>query len=103
MVFFGEMMFAPNEIIVASLGNDAGICGEAYFSKKYATHIVDRIGGGDGFAGGLIYSFLDIKDPQSVIEFAVASSCLKHSIEGDYNMVSVSEVKAPANGNASDR
>ena len=77
--------------------------GEAYFSKKYAIHIVDRVGGGDSFGGGLIYSLLNNYDAQKAIEFAVAASCLKHSIEGDYNMVSVSEVEALANGNASGR
>ena len=77
--------------------------GEAYFSKKYAMHIVDRVGGGDSFGGGLIYSLLNKKDAQRAIDFAVAASCLKHSIEGDYNMVSVSEVEALANGNASGR
>ena len=77
--------------------------GEEYFSKKYAMHIVDRVGGGDSFGGGLIYSLLNKKDAQSAIDFAVAASCLKHSIEGDYNMVSVAEVEALANGNASGR
>lgn len=77
--------------------------GEAYFSKKYAMHIVDRVGGGDSFGGGLIYSLLNNYDAQRAIEFAVAASCLKHSIEGDYNMVSVSEVEALANGNTSGR
>ena len=77
--------------------------GKAYFSKKYAMHIVDRVGGGDSFGGGLIYSLLTGKDSQSAIEFAVAASCLKHSIEGDYNLVSVAEVEALANGNASGR
>lgn len=77
--------------------------GEAHFSKKYAMHIVDRVGGGDSFGGGLIYSFLNGYDAQKAIEFAVAASCLKHSVEGDYNMVSVSEVEALANGNASGR
>ena len=77
--------------------------GEAHFSKKYAMHIVDRVGGGDSFGGGLIYSLLNDYDAQKAIEFAVAASCLKHSIEGDYNMVSVSEVEALANGNASGR
>lgn len=77
--------------------------GEAVFSKKYAMHIVDRVGGGDSFGGGLIYSLLNGYDAQKVIEFAVAASCLKHSIEGDYNMVSVSEVEALAKGNASGR
>lgn len=77
--------------------------GEAVFSKKYAMHIVDRVGGGDSFGGGLIYSLLNGYDAQKAIEFAVAASCLKHSIEGDYNMVSVSEVETLAKGNASGR
>ncbi len=77
--------------------------GEAVFSKKYAMHIVDRVGGGDSFGGGLIYSLLNGYDAQKAIEFAVAASCLKHSIEGDYNMVSVSEVEVLAKGNASGR
>ena len=77
--------------------------GQAYFSKKYAVHIVDRVGGGDSFGGGLIYSLLNGKSAQSAIEFAVAASCLKHSIEGDYNMVSVAEVEKLADGDASGR
>ncbi len=77
--------------------------GKASFSKKYAMHIVDRVGGGDSFGGGLIYSLLNGYEPQRAIEFAVAASCLKHSIEGDYNMVSVAEVNALAGGNASGR
>ncbi len=77
--------------------------GAAVFSRKYAMHIVDRVGGGDSFGGGLIYSLLNGFDGQKAIEFAVAASCLKHSIEGDYNMVSVAEVEALAGGNASGR
>ena len=77
--------------------------GEAYFSKKYSMHIVDRVGGGDSFGGGLIYSLATGKNPQGAIEFAVAASCLKHSIEGDYNMVSVAEVENLAGGDASGR
>ena len=77
--------------------------GEAYFSKRYTMHIVDRVGGGDSFGAGLIYSLVNGKDPQSAIEFAVAASCLKHSIEGDYNMVSVAEVSNLAGGDASGR
>ena len=77
--------------------------GQAHFSKKYAMHIVDRVGGGDSFGAGLIYSLLTGKDSQNAIEFAVAASCLKHSIEGDYNLVSVAEVEALAKGNASGR
>jgi 2-dehydro-3-deoxygluconokinase len=75
----------------------------AYFSKKYSMHIVDRVGGGDSFGAGLIYSLVNGKEPQAVIEFAVAASCLKHSIEGDYNLVSVAEVEKLAGGDASGR
>lgn len=77
--------------------------GQAYFSKKYSMHIVDRVGGGDSFGGGLIYSLINRFAPQQAIEFAVAASCLKHSIEGDYNMVSVAEVMSLAGGDASGR
>lgn len=77
--------------------------GEFYFSKSYHMHIVDRVGGGDSFGGGLIYGFLSGKTPQGALEFAVAASCLKHSIEGDYNMVSVSEVEKLAGGDGSGR
>lgn len=73
------------------------------FSKKYHLHIIDRVGGGDSFGGGLIYSLLNGKNTQDAIEFAVAASALKHSIEGDFNMVSVSEVEKLAGGNASGR
>ena len=76
---------------------------DCYFSRKYHMHIVDRVGGGDSFGAGLIYAMLDGKDAQGIIEFAVAASCLKHSIEGDYNMVSVAEVESLAGGNASGR
>ena len=78
--------------------------GEDYFfSKSYPIHIVDRVGGGDSFGGGLIYAFLKGYDSQKVIEFAVAASCLKHSIEGDFNHVTVSEVEALAGGDGSGR
>ena len=77
--------------------------GKAYFSPKYNVRIVDRVGGGDSFGGGLIYSLLSGYDDQKAINFAVAASCLKHSIEHDFNLVSVSEVEALAGGNASGR
>lgn len=76
---------------------------QSYFSKKYPVHIVDRVGGGDSFGGGLIYAMLNQYEPQETIEFAVAASCLKHSIEGDYNRVSVEEVKTLASGDGSGR
>ena len=77
--------------------------GKAHFSKKYSMHIVDRVGGGDSFGGGLIYSLVSGFEPQQAIEFAVAASCLKHTVEGDYNMVSVSEGLNLAGGDASGR
>ena len=76
---------------------------DCYFSKSYNMHIVDRVGGGDSFGGGLIYACLNGFDAQKTIEFAVAASCLKHSIEGDYNMVTVDEVMKLAGGDASGR
>ena len=77
--------------------------GQAYFSPTYRVHIVDRVGGGDSFGGGLIYSLLNKKTPQECINFAVAASCLKHTIEHDFNLVSVQEVESLAKGNASGR
>ena len=77
--------------------------GQAYFSPTYRVHIVDRVGGGDSFGGGLIYALLMEKEPQDAINFAVAASCLKHTIEHDFNLVSVSEVEVLAGGNASGR
>ncbi|WP_394914289.1 PfkB family carbohydrate kinase [uncultured Robinsoniella sp.] len=74
-----------------------------YFSKSYLMHIVDRVGGGDSFGGGLIYACLNDFAPQQSIEFAVAASCLKHSIEGDFNQVSVDEVMKLAGGDGSGR
>lgn len=76
---------------------------QAYFSPTYAVHIVDRVGGGDSFGAGLIYSLLQGKTAQDAVNFAVAASCLKHTIEHDFNLVSVAEVEALAAGNASGR
>ncbi|MDD2417444.1 MAG: sugar kinase [Oscillospiraceae bacterium] len=74
-----------------------------YFSKNYLIHIVDRVGGGDSFGAGLIYSLISGYDNQAALEFAVAASCLKHTIEGDFNQVSVAEVQRLAGGDASGR
>lgn len=76
---------------------------DCYFSKKYPVHIVDRVGGGDSFGAGLIYALINNYSPQACIEFAVAASCLKHSIEGDFNLVSVKEVETLAKGDGSGR
>lgn len=74
-----------------------------FFSKKYYMHIVDRVGGGDSFGGGLICALLNKYGAQDAIEFAVAASCLKHSIEGDFNLVSIEEVLKLAGGDGSGR
>ena len=76
---------------------------ECYFSKKYHIHIVDRVGGGDSFGGGLIYGLLNKTDVQEALEFAVAASCLKHTVEGDFNEVTLEEVEALAEGDGSGR
>lgn len=65
--------------------------------------IVDRVGGGDSFAAGLIYSLLENKPPQEAVNFAVAASCLKHTVPGDFNLVTVDEVEKLAQGDASGR
>ena len=73
-------------------------------SRNYEiTDIVDRVGAGDSFAGGLIYGLTTYKDDQKALEFATAASCLKHSIAGDFNRVSVPEVEALMKGEASGR
>ena len=79
--------------------------GKLYESKRYdITHIVDRVGGGDSFMGGLIYGLLTfIGDDQRALEFAVAASCLKHTIYGDFNLVSVPEVESLMGGDGSGR
>ncbi len=103
---FEKVAITLRSSISASDNDWAGMLydGENYcFSKEYHLHIVDRVGGGDSFGGGLIYSLLSGKDSQSAIEFAVAASALKHSIEGDYNRVTVSEVEKLAGGDASGR
>lgn len=77
--------------------------GNAYFSKKYTMQVVDRLGGGDSFAAALIAAQLRGFQPQNQIDFAAAASCLKHSIQGDFNHVSFEEVLHLAEGDASGR
>ena len=67
---------------------------ESYFSTEYDIQIIDRVGGGDSFAAGLIFAMTQKMECQAVIEFATAASCLKHTIEGDYNRTTVADVKA---------
>lgn len=75
-----------------------------YQSSTYnITHIVDRVGGGDSFMGGLIYGLLTYNSDQQALDFAVAASCLKHTIPGDFNLVTVAEVEALMKGDGSGR
>lgn len=75
-----------------------------HHSKVYRiTDIVDRVGGGDAFAGGLIYGLLTYRDNKKALDFATAASALKHTIEGDFNLVTVDEVEKLMQGNASGR
>jgi len=77
--------------------------GECFFSKTYDIRLWDRIGGGDSFGAGLIYALLHGCAPQDVIEFAIAASCLKQTIQGDFNRVTVDEVTSLMHGNGSGR
>ena len=77
--------------------------GKAYFSRSYDIHIVNRVGGGDSFSSGLIYSQMNGFDPQKTVDFAVAASCLKHSIEKDFNLVTLEEIENLMNGDGSGR
>jgi 2-dehydro-3-deoxygluconokinase len=77
--------------------------GAAYFSRHYDIQIVDRVGGGDAFAAGLIYGLGNTKTPQDAVEFAAAASCLKHSISGDFNLMKLSEVETLLAGDGSGR
>ena len=88
--------------------NDWAACicdrNEFYVSKKYEIkNILDRVGGGDSFGGGLIYGLLNYDNQRDALEYAVAASCLKHSISGDYNRVTKKEVEALMGGDGSGR
>lgn len=103
---FQKVAITLRESLSANDNNWAGMLydgSDYYFSKKYLMHIVDRVGGGDSFGAGLIYACLNNFEHQKAIEFAIAASCLKHSIEGDFNQVSVEEVTKLAGGDASGR
>jgi 2-dehydro-3-deoxygluconokinase len=78
-------------------------CKDPYRSKKYDIQIVDRVGSGDSFASGLIYGLLTKSNSKEALEFAVAASCLKHTIPGDFNLVSIDEVEKLAKGSGSGR
>lgn len=103
---FKKVAITLRSSISASVNDWAGMIYDGenfYFSKEYKLHIVDRVGGGDSFDAGLIYSMLTGKSMNETIEFAVAASALKHSIEGDFNRVSIAEVEKLANGDGSGR
>jgi 2-dehydro-3-deoxygluconokinase len=92
--------------ISASENNWAGMLYEgeqAYFSQRYLIKIVDRVGGGDSFGGAFIHAYQKMDDRQDMIEFAVSASCLKQTIEQDFNLVSEAEVLSLMRGNASGR
>lgn len=74
-----------------------------FYSRTYDIQIVDRVGGGDSFAAGIIYGFVNRKPYEDMIEFATAASCLKHTLEGDFNRVSVPEVENLLKGDGSGR
>lgn len=76
---------------------------KAYASKEYNIEIIDRIGSGDSFAAGIIYGIVNKFDNQKTAEYAGALGALKHTVEGDYNIVNLSEVEKIANGNTSGR
>ncbi|MDD3411857.1 MAG: PfkB family carbohydrate kinase, partial [Eubacteriales bacterium] len=88
--------------------NDWSAClyngADFFVSRKYAiADIVDRVGGGDSFSGGLLYGLRRLESEREALEFAVAASCLKHSVPGDFNRVSAEEVKALMAGSGSGR
>jgi 2-dehydro-3-deoxygluconokinase len=92
--------------VSASVSHLAGLlCAHAgcFTSREYEMQIVDRVGGGDAFTSGLVYGLLTGFELQRVIEFATAASCLKHSVPGDFNLVSVEEVEQLIAGDASGR
>lgn len=76
---------------------------DCFKSRRYKINVVDRVGGGDSFAGGLIYALLTKMEPNDALEFATAASCLKHTIHGDFNLVSIEEVASLLQGDRSGR
>lgn len=101
-----QVAITLRESVSASCNNWSALLydgNELYLSKRYTMQIVDRVGGGDSFGAGLIYGMTEGYGCQKALEFAVAASCLKHSIEGDFNTVSVAEVAALVGGDGSGR
>lgn len=106
---FGTVAITLRESFSASRNGWSAImlddknCSKPFHSKKYDIQIVDRVGGGDSFASGLIFGLINYDNTQTALEFAVAASCLKQTIPGDFNHVSVEEVEKLAGGDASGR
>jgi 2-dehydro-3-deoxygluconokinase len=103
---FEKVAISLRESISASINNWSGLLysgGDTYVSKKYTMQVVDRVGGGDSFASGMIYAFLHGMDDRTAVEFAAAASCLKHSIEFDFNLSTPDEVMTLMSGDASGR
>jgi len=103
---FSHVAITLRESLSASINNWGALLhhdGRSFFSRTYKMHVVDRIGGGDSFAAGLIYGLCEGMTAQDTVEFAVAASCLKHSIPGDFNLVSLEEVRSLLAGGGSGR
>jgi 2-dehydro-3-deoxygluconokinase len=103
---FSKVAITLRRSISASDNDWAGMLYDGedyYFSKNYHIHIIDRVGGGDSFGGGLIYSLISDYSSVDTIEFAVAASCLKHTLEFDFNCVSISEIRNLMAGDGSGR
>lgn len=103
---FRHIAITLRESLSATFNNWSGVLYDGahlYRSRSYSMYVVDRVGGGDAFGGGLIYGLLTGMPLQDVIEFAAAASCLKHSIPGDFNLASLEEVRALMQGDASGR
>ena len=103
-----KVAFTLRESISANDNNWSGLLydaasDQAVRSRQYAIHIVDRVGGGDSFGAGLIWSLMNGKTDAEAVNFAAAASALKHTIEGDFNRVSLDEVMALVGGSASGR
>jgi 2-dehydro-3-deoxygluconokinase len=79
------------------------MAGTAFFSRDYNIHLVDRVGGGDSFAAGLLYGLGNGYGPQEAVDFAAAASCLKQTIEQDVNLSTVAEIRRLMDGDGSGR
>ena len=102
----GYAAFTLRESISASRNNWSAVLvhgKKAYISKKYNLDIVDRVGGGDSFGAGLIYALSSGRSAQEAVELAVAASAIKHTVEGDFNVLSLKEAEKLMGGDASGR